>query len=242
MIRGIPTSLPLSRLHRRTSAATRMASYASLVSLVAVSGCVASLGSSPYAEVSRTPRDVLPVAEEVFRTYDIPVQPRMTGAQVVESGRFVRSGSWGGESIERRVDCGTGDDGLPRALEGEVALNMELTVGARRVVLPGRAEPAAGSHVEVDGEAVLEGGVRCRLRREFMAAIVCAVADRTGRIQSNCHGSSFLVLAFQGVTDAPVHDVRMGSVAESAVGGIGGSDDRLGDTDLYEQLLELEDE
>jgi hypothetical protein len=144
-------------------------------------GCVAQIVPRS-TEVLKPPRDVIQIGQDVFAMYQIPVRPHGPASRRLESGEFVVEGSWGGEAVDARVDCGTGQDGMPRALRGPVTLTIELTANSRAVRMPGMSAPVEGSLVEIAARGILDDGVRCRLTRQFATAILCAVAVRAGSV------------------------------------------------------------
>lgn len=153
-----------------------------LVLALLMLGCLVPVVVPRSTEVLMPPRDVVQFAEDVFGMYQIPVPPHVPDSRRLESGEFVVEGSWGGEPVDARVDCGTGEDGMPRALRGPVTMTIALTAHSRPIRMPGMSVPVEGSLVEIDGRGILQDGVRCRLTRQFATAILCAVAFRAGSV------------------------------------------------------------
>lgn len=149
-----------------------------------LSACSLPFMTPPPLEVMRPPREVVEIAADVFSMYEIPVRRYVPGSNRLESGEFVVERTWGGEAIDARLDCGIGDDGLPRALQGPVRLTVEFTARSRSIQTQGTLTTVDGSSVEIDGRGTLQDGVRCHLTREFARQVLCDVALSAGSMSS----------------------------------------------------------
>lgn len=161
----------------------------------ALAGC-AWLGFAPSHTVYATRVEALRVGAATLRDFEVPVAYEDALRGLVSSGRFEVEGSWGGESMARRVNCGE-SDGVPRAELGVVELQIELHVEPRQVresevptARPGEAvfvgaglgREASRVTVRSRGAVVTPDGERhsCRLTTEFAQRILREIALRTG--------------------------------------------------------------
>jgi hypothetical protein len=151
------------------------------IAVVAVHGCAPPLLNPPSAEVPVDPEQVVRAAEMVFHRHEIPVERELSGPGTLRSGDFEVEGYWGGEPIEARVDCGWDREGLPRAIQGPIRMDVRLRARSQLVDRTRDARP--GSRLELHGRGTLltlGEEVRCTLTREFGERLVDAIAGMTG--------------------------------------------------------------
>lgn len=130
-----------------------------------------------------------------LRDFEVPVAYEDALRGLVSSGRFEVEGTWGGESVARRVNCGE-SDGVPRAELGVVELQVELHIEPRQVresevptARPGEAvvigaglgREASRVTVRSWGSVTTPDGKRhsCRLTTGFAQRILQEIALRT---------------------------------------------------------------
>lgn len=123
----------------------------------------------------------MPIAESVFQRHSIPVESARPGSGRVESGEFEVGGTWGGEPLDARVDCGRDEDGEPRAASAPVRLTVGFVARQRRVRrVDSSTGSVPGSRIRVDGEGRQIGNVCCSLTGEFRRRVLRDVAEMAG--------------------------------------------------------------
>jgi hypothetical protein len=148
---------------------------------VLVAGCTPPLINHPTAEAPAPPDQVVRVAERIFHSYQIPVEPYRSGSGILRSGTFRVQDTWRGVPIEERVHCGWDDDGMARARTAPVEFSVVMRARARRI---GPVDDQRmGTRIQVEGSGrLLEQGsdVTCTLTRDFARELAEAIAAGAG--------------------------------------------------------------
>ena len=148
---------------------------------VFVTGCAPPLINHPTAEAPAPPDQVVRVAERIFHSYQIPVEPYRSGSGILRSGTFRVQDTWRGVPIEERVHCGWDDDGMALARTAPVELSVVMRARSRRI--GSVEEQRIGTRIQVEGSGrLLEQGleVRCTLTRDFARELAEAIAAGAG--------------------------------------------------------------
>jgi hypothetical protein len=147
-----------------------------------MAGCLSILGGpgdTPDIVVRGTPERVSAAVADVFHANGIPVVGESAGE--VRSGVFQVRGSWQGQDIERRVECGP--DGQLHLAGLTVELSVVAYIARMVVADPGTdpATPRSRIVLMSEGRAEDAGESRCRLRSTFADEILTTTAGITGR-------------------------------------------------------------